>query len=280
MSRTLTAITLSIPVLLTISGASADVVVRSATGANPASITPTVDLFRADISSGGANNGAGGHFGNGRREINWDAPGLDAFQRPNQMPGNFFNSNSRRGVVFGTPDGNGFFVSIRNGDATTRNFADIEPTYANSFQTFTPTRLFTVSSGMITDSTFFLADNDAQAATVTGFGVVFTDVDSADSTRIELFDSSNNLMHSAFAPVSPDGGLSFLGVSFNAGERVARVRVTAGNAALGAGVVDGDGRDVVAMDDFLYSEPRAVPGPGVLVLAGIGGMTALRRRRA
>jgi hypothetical protein len=51
--------------------------------------------------------------------------------------------------------------------------------------------------------------------------------------------------------------LSFLGVSFNAGELVGRVRITSGNAALGAAVNDnpGGGTDLVVMDDFIYSEP-------------------------
>src|SRR5262249_47356306 len=51
-------------------------------------------------------------------------------------------------------------------------------------------------------------------------------------------------------------GLSFLGVSFDAGERVARVRITAGNTPLGP--PEGGGIDVVVMDDFIYSEPQPV----------------------
>ena len=55
-----------------------------------------------------------------------------------------------------------------------------------------------------------------------------------------------------------DNGLSFVGISFNAGERVARVVIESGNAALSATNNDGvDGVDVVAMDDFIYGEPRA-----------------------
>ena len=74
--------------------------------------------------------------------------------------------------------------------------------------------------------------------------------------------------------------LSFLGVSFNAGERVGRVRITSGNAALGAAVNDGGATDLVVMDDFIYSEP--VPEPGTLSLAGLAlfGLCAGSRRRA
>ena len=76
-----------------------------------------------------------------------------------------------------------------------------------------------------------------------------------------------------------DGSLSFLGVSFNAGEQVGRVRITSGNAALGAAINDnpGGGIDVVAMDDFIYSEP--VPEPSALILCAFGFAGCLLRRK-
>src|SRR5262249_9038780 len=72
-------------------------VVRSAAGADPASIQATVDQFRNDL--GGSNNGVGNSFATGRREINWDGV-PDNFAAPNNLPANFFNANSARGVVF------------------------------------------------------------------------------------------------------------------------------------------------------------------------------------
>jgi hypothetical protein len=57
---------------------------------------------------------------------------------------------------------------------------------------------------------------------------------------------------------SANTGLSFQGVSFNAGERIARVVIVLGNAPLKSGNVDNSGTvDVVAMDDFIYGEPHA-----------------------
>jgi len=44
----------------------------------------------------------------------------------------------------------------------------------------------------------------------------------------------------------------FLGVAFDAGERAYMVRITSGNRAPLA-----PARDVVMMDDFIYSEPKA-----------------------
>src|SRR5262249_59899348 len=73
---------------------------------------------------------------------------------------------------------------------------------------------------------------------------------------------------------------SFLGVSFNAGEQVGRVRITNGNAALGTGITDqnGNARDLVVMDDFLYGEPRAIPEPASIILVTTGILSAVAGR--
>jgi hypothetical protein len=52
--------------------------------------------------------------------------------------------------------------------------------------------------------------------------------------------------------------MSFLGVSFNAGEKVARVRITSGNTAPGPSDDPASNVDVVAMDDFIYGEPQSL----------------------
>jgi len=256
--------------------------VFSGAGADAASITGVADSFRTAISLGGANNGvAGGPFLTGRREINWDAPGLDAFQSPALMPANFFNNNSKRGAVVTTPDGTGVLVSKRNNldpNDPARKFGDINPAYATQFATFSPLRLFGVQGGVVSETTFFIPNDTGQAATVNGFGVVFTDVDVAATSGIELFDENGALLAAAFAPVS-DGGLSFLGIFMDGGQRVARARVTSGNLAMSATALDGGGLDVVAMDDFFYSEPLAVPAPATACVLALGVMGMARRRR-
>jgi hypothetical protein len=94
------------------------------------------------------------------------------------------------------------------------------------------------------------------AATVDGFGAVFTDVNTDNSTRIEYFDVNGALLlRQNVLPGSTNrGGLSFLGVGFDAGERVFLVRITSGNSLLKT-----PARDVVVMDDFIYGEPQPLP---------------------
>ncbi len=251
----------------------------TAVGANPAAITATRDAFRAAVG-GGTVAGANGSFGGLRREINWDGV-PDGLSAPNSLPANFFNVNSPRGVILSTP-GSGFQVSANSGIAPI-NFGNIDASYTSTFQPFSPQRLFTALGSNVVDVSFFLPGT-ATVATVSAFAAIFTDVDLANTTSIQYFDAFNNSLGTFFATNSPGGSqtLSFLGVRFDAGERVGRVRITSGNAALGAGVTDqnGDPTDVVAMDDFIYAEPSAtVPEPTTLlcVAAGLGAL-ALKRR--
>ncbi len=62
----------------------------------------------------------------------------------------------------------------------------------------------------------------------------------------------------ALAATAANNGLSFSGFTFTAGERLARVLIVAGNADLATGVGDSVATDVIAMDDFIFGEPRAM----------------------
>lgn len=228
-------------------------VTRAGTGADTAALAAIVDQFRTDL--GGAVNGVGGSFLTGRREINWDGV-PDGSASPNPLAGNFFNTTSARGVVFTTP-GSSLQVSARVSSGVPVRFGNINATYTGIFTTFSPERLFTAIGSTTTEVTFFVPNQNTISASVSGFGAVFTDVDTAGSTMLEFFDQASVSLGSFPVPAL-NSGLSFLGVSFNAGERVARVRITSGNAAPAAGVDDGGANDVVVMDDFIYGEPQPV----------------------
>ena len=116
---------------------------------------------------------------------------------------------------------------------------------------------------------FIPGTNGAQPATVRGFGAIFTDVDLSNSTSIEFFDAHNNSIFSqAVLPGTVDDkSLSFLGAVGS--EEIFRVRITSGNTPIGSSADNpAKGVDLVAMDDFIYAEPRSVPESGV----GIGLM--------
>ena len=250
-------------------------IVEQASGANAAAIQATVDAFRADLGNP-LNPNVAGSFPGGRREINWDGV-PNNFAAPNNLPGNFFNVNSPRGVLFSTP-GSAVQVSANAGIAPVR-FDTINPTYSSIFQTFSAQRLFAAVGSNIVDVNFFVPGT-TNPATVSGFGSVFTDVDLANTTSIQYFNANGASLGTFFAPTA-NNGLSFLGVS-GFGDGIARVRITNGNAALGPNDVNGNPTDVVVMDDFLYGEPQAViPEPSSLLLfaTGLGGFAWMRRRR-
>jgi hypothetical protein len=244
--------------LITATPASAQLV-RSASGVNVAAIQAAVDQFRADL--GGANNGnTPGSQAGGRREINWDGGGAGAPATQFAVPMTTFGN---RGAVFTTP-GTGFEVS----GAPTPEFGDLNASYPNLFAAFSAPRLFAPLNSNVMDVLFTVPGNTAVPAAVGGFGAVFTDVDTATSTKMEFYTPDGALLHEEFVAATPgSGSQSFLGVSFPAGEVVARVRIISGNAALGP---DESGTlDLVVMDDFIYGEPVSTNG---LIIAPITGL--------
>src|SRR5262245_26301746 len=233
--------------------ASAAPVVFESAGAEPADIQASVDAFRAFL--GPLNPNVAGSFPSGRREINWDGV-PDAFSAPNNLPANFFNANSPRGAVFFTR-GSGFQVSADDSNPTNTPvlFGNLHPAFPLLFVAFSPQRLFTALDSNVTETLFFVPGS-SEGATVTGFGAVFTDVNRADSTKIEYYDAAGRQLLSRNVLPGPTsrGSQSFLGVAFDAGERVFLVRITSGNR-----VPRTPARDVVMMDDFIYAEPQALP---------------------
>jgi hypothetical protein len=240
------------------------------------SIGPTVDAFRAALGTLNANDG--NHHASGRREINWDGV-PDSFADPNPFPGDFFNSTTigarARGALLSTP-GTGFLVSADADNPTTTPPGFGFPV---EFVPFSPERLFAPIGSNITEITFFVPGT-ATPAWVSGFGAVFSDVEFTGVTQIELFGLNGASLFSHSVPTSGNGGLSFLGVVADAGERIGRVRITTGlNALLGHGDFGTGATEGVVMDDFIYAEPQAVPAPGTAALLGAGWLAWRRGRR-
>ena len=196
--------------------------VFQAAGPDATSIQGAVDAFRAALGDNNLNKP--GPIQKGRREINWDGgnPNLMDTTPPVNPFLVFLNT---RGSQYKTP-GLGLSQAPPSGGlqgGLAVLFAN--PTYGKIFKTFSRSRLFTPVGSNITEASFSIpGTNGNAAATVRGFGAVFTDVDQPDgtgafaahkgSTRIDYFDKNSRLLFSSFVPAAPgDGSLSFLASS-------------------------------------------------------------------
>ena len=172
-------------------------IVRTAAGPTAADVLLAVNQFRLEL--GTLNPNLPGPLAPGRREIN-------------NLPSNFFNTNSPRGAVFATP-GTGFQVSGNAGTAPVE-FGNIDPSYQTLFAPFSPQRLFTPLGSNITDISFFIPGTNTPALT-RGFGTVFSDVDAPLVTSIQLFGQNGSSLGTFFAPGIPlNESFSFLGNQF------------------------------------------------------------------
>ncbi len=258
--------------------------VFSGTGANTAAVQGVVDDFR--VALGTLNAPAPVNAPDGRREINWDAA-PDAISQPNAFPGDFFNADvspRARGLeVQASGATTGFSLSANAGSGTTPAFGS-----PGFFPRFSEERLFTPVGGTTLDVLFFDPANPSQQALSTGFGAIFSDVDSIGVTSMQFFDLNDDPLDIAGATDglvfvdALDRGLSFLGVDFDA-PVLARVAITSGSSAFDGADFFGSG-DAVVMDDFIFGEPVAIapiPLPGSLALMGVAvlGLSGMARRR-
>jgi hypothetical protein len=217
-----------------------------------AAITSKLDEFRNTL--GVVLNTAPGATG-GRREINWDA-----------VPAAATNTNTFAADFFGASDAalpagrkRGFVMENSvNFRVDSTNFSELAASYSTQFRNFSPKRLFMSVGNNVLAATFKVPGTTTDAF-VKGFGVIFCDVDDANSTSIEFFSGAKSLGVYK-APVSGLNarGFSLLGVYFP-DDKVTRVVIKSGQTILGASNLDitsGGTSDIVVMDDFLYDEPR------------------------
>ncbi|MEQ8843507.1 MAG: GC-type dockerin domain-anchored protein [Phycisphaerales bacterium] len=228
-------------------------------GAVADDIADTVDAYRDAL--GELNRPEPGSVGSGRRQIDWDAA-PDGVSAPNDFPGDFFNFPAfprARGVVF-TTDGTGFQLSATDASGVGVEFSNIDPSYSSIFSVFSPERLFTPIGDNVLDVHFRIPGEDRPAAS-TGFGAVFSDVDTARQTSLTFYGLDDEVLGTYYVPSASidDESLSFLGVKYDQAI-VTRVRIVSGDTALAAGVTEAwPANDLVVMDDFIFGEPVFLP---------------------
>ncbi|MBW8771847.1 MAG: hypothetical protein JF590_00915 [Gemmatimonadetes bacterium] len=216
-----------------------------------AAVATEAGLFRTAL--GGSLNAPGvAPQDSGRREINWDGVPA-ALTNIDTFPATFFNVNSKRGALF-TGIGTGFRID-------SSAFVDVNGSYPAQFKAFSPKKLF-MPVGSNTMEVYFNRSGLATPGLVNGFGVIFSDVDRTGSTRIDFFDKDQLFLGSVTAPALAGAhGFSFVGAVFPASV-VSHVFIVSGDSALSGTTndisIEGT-KDLVAMDDFIYGEPRLVP---------------------
>ena len=245
---------LLVPVMIILGGAckkdsgtgnSPDVVVVSANG----DIAGSIDQFRQVL--GVTVNNAPGAVG-GHREINWDGVPDSMVGKP--LPINFFNATEvnasptrQKGLTYAP--GSGEFRVSNN------NFSEVNSQASSQFATYSGTKTFANISSNLWQIDPQVAGS-AVAATVQGFGIVFSDVDAGNTTFMEFIGESGSLGKFYVPAHNSSSSFSFLGVYFKK-KKVTAVRV-GHEGVLADGQKDisqGGPKDLVILDDFLYDEP-------------------------
>lgn len=241
----------------------------SASGPTAADIQAAFDDFQAGVS-----------FPNGGQRIRWDGVSEDG-SSPNTLPADLFRN---RGALFETP-GTGLQVSAGFFSGNPSQFGNLDSHYPFIFEAFSQERLFTAIGSNIVDVVFVIPLTNMPGLT-TGFASVFSDVDLPNTTSIQYYGASGQLLAEDFA--LPGGSnsesFSFLGRTFGSAV-VSRVRITNGNFEVSAGFSDGNGKDQVVMDDFLFGTPVAAalpepPSTWLTLAAGLLSLFWLRRARS
>lgn len=189
----------------------------------------------------------------GRREINWD--GVPDNMTGIKLPNDFFNptetsspESRKRGLLY---------AASSDAMVSKTSFAEVNTEAASEFSPFSGNKSFAVVNALEWPVEFRVSGTNT-AATIKGMGIVFSDVDKANSTFIEFFEDNTSLGKYYAAPHDPSGTYSFLGVYFPNG-KITSVKV-GHEGMLASGekdITQGGNKDLVVLDDFIYSEPLA-----------------------
>ncbi|QNA44145.1 hypothetical protein [Lacibacter sediminis] len=221
-----------------------DAVVLRASG----NIETTINTFRNLV--GPVLNTTTGVTG-GRREINWDGIPIELMGR--KLPLDFFNPVGDQAIVsrqrgLGYTDEGSFMVSASN-------FSEVNAASATEFAAFSGDKVFANTESSLWGIEFEVAGQH-QPASVQGFGAVFADVDTEQSTFIEFFSGAVS-KGKFYVPAQKSGSkFSFLGVYFKQ-TKITSVRIGHNGMLTGntKDISQGGTHDLIVLDDLIYSEP-------------------------
>ncbi len=222
-----------------------DILLFSASG----NISTKMDEFRALL--GRLNTTTGNTVG--RREINWDSVPDSLTDKP--LPNNFFNPTGANAPVARQ---RGLVYQVESEIMVSKmNFAAVNPVAASQFIPFSGNKSFAVANSNLWPIEFRVA-GQTNIAAVKGLGIVFNDVDKSNSTAIEFFNEASSL-GKFFVPAHNDNSnFSFLGVYFK-NKMVTKIMVSHEGILMEGekDISQGGSKDLVTLDDFIYSEPIA-----------------------
>jgi hypothetical protein len=188
----------------------------------------------------------------GRREVNWDA--VPDSLMGLKLPGDFFNPTEagapvarQRGLLY---------AGSNDAVVSKTNFSETNAQAATEFASFSGNKTFAVINALEWPVGFRVA-GQTTSATINAFGAVFIDVDKSNSTSLEFFSGTQSL-GKYFVPQQAGSKFSFLGVYFPT-QKITQVKI-AHEGMLSSGEKDisqGGSKDLVVLDDFIYSEPVA-----------------------
>lgn len=212
-------------------------------------INATITDFRNKLGMLNSTPGAT----SGRREINWD--GVPDAMDGIKLPGNFFNptdANSPQSLQRGV-----LYAGASDAMVSKLGFSEVNTNASAEFAAFSGNKNFAVVNANQWPVTFQVAGQN-KAASINAFGAVFSDVDKANSTFIEFLNGTTVLGRYYVTPHDNTNSFSFLGVYFPNGA------VTDINIGHEGKLTDGEKdisqggtKDLVVLDDFIYSEPLA-----------------------
>jgi hypothetical protein len=256
-------------------------------GGGAAQPTAAAQLAAFEAAVGGVKNTLPAPQVGGFRTITWDGvktDGTDSAAGPNStvvIPPAGGGTSHTVGIPLDRFEGSGVFFGAVYG-VSSDGFVDVNPGATGLFPAFSPPSTFAMFNDNGIDFKFVApatTNSDLVSASSRGFGAIFINVETPNTTSIQYF-NGNTLLDTENAPVGGHGTAVFVGALFN-NPVVTRVVLTLGTDVLfsfdgtttKAGPFadnPGTGHNLVVTDDWAFAEPVPTAN-GLPIVTGAQG---------